>query len=116
MVPIGLSILFQTAAIACGKQAAVTLPRFTAQHIVRDGYYIGSLAFLGLQALAWQLTLSRFPLSVAYAAMSIVYVNVLLLSAFVFGERVSSGNVGGAALIIAGVIAMTGVRRAQAID
>jgi len=106
-VLLALSIGFQTAAIAAGKQAALSLPRFAVEHIVRDQFYLLSLVFLGLQAVTWQLTLSKFPLSFAYAAMSIVYVNVLLLSAFVFHEHVSVANVGGAALIIAGVALMT---------
>lgn len=107
VVLLALSIGFQTAAIAAGKEAALTLPRFAIEQIARNSYYLLSLLCLGLQAVTWQLTLSKFPLSLAYAAMSIVYVNVLLLSAFVFHEHVSAANVAGAALIIAGVALMT---------
>ena len=107
VVLLALSIAFQTAAIAAGKEAALTLPRFAVELIARNPFYLLSLACLGLQAVVWQLTLSKFPLSLAYAAMSIVYVNVLLLSAFVFHEHVSVSNIAGAALIIAGVALMT---------
>ncbi|HEV2722207.1 MAG TPA: hypothetical protein VG323_19470, partial [Thermoanaerobaculia bacterium] len=74
VVLLALSIGFQTAAIAAGKEAALTLPRFAIEQIARNSYYLLSLLCLGLQAVTWQLTLSKFPLSLAYAAMSIVYV------------------------------------------
>lgn len=100
---IALTILFQTGAVAFGKEAALVLPQFTAGYIARNGYYLISLLCLGLQAITWQLALARFPLSYAYSAMSIVYVNVLIISVVVFGERVTAANVAGAALIMAGV-------------
>lgn len=103
VVPIALSIAFQSAAIAFGKQASLTLPQFEAAHIVRNWWYLASLLCLAMQAVTWQVTLARFPLSSAYGAMSLVYVNVLLMSVLLFHERVSAANVAGAILIMAGV-------------
>lgn len=106
-----LSIAFQTGAIACGKQASLDLRAFTPEAILRDGFYALSLVCLGLQALTWQLVLTRLPLSFAYAAMSAVYVNVLVLSVVVFHEHVTIANAIGAACIIAGIGLMTAGRR-----
>ncbi len=109
-----LTIVFQTGAVAFGKQAALALPQFTAGNIARNGFYLASLICLGLQAITWQLALARFPLSYAYSAMSIVYVNVLVISVVVFGERVTSANVVGAALIMAGVALVARYRKNEA--
>jgi drug/metabolite transporter (DMT)-like permease len=106
-----LTILFQTGAVAFGKQAAIALPHFTPGSIVRNGFYLVSLLCLGLQAITWQLALARFPLSYAYSAMSIVYVNVLVISVIVFGERVTPANVAGAALIMTGVALVARYRK-----
>jgi len=111
---IALTILFQTAAVAFGKQAALALPQFTPGYIARNGYYLVSLLCLGLQAITWQLALARFPLSYAYSAMSIVYVNVLIISVVVFGERVTPANIAGAALIMAGVALVARYREKEA--
>ncbi|HEX7192462.1 MAG TPA: hypothetical protein VF381_12915 [Thermoanaerobaculia bacterium] len=104
---LALSIAFQTASIAFGKYAAVVMPHFTLANILANRFYFASLLCLGLQAITWQLTLTKLPLSYAYGAMSIVYVNVLIISVWAFHEHVSLANICGAALIISGVILMT---------
>jgi drug/metabolite transporter (DMT)-like permease len=102
-VALVLSIAFQTGSIAFGKIAAVSMVHFRPADVLANGFYFLSLACLGLQAITWQIALARYPLSYAYAAMSVVYVNVLLLSAFALHETITPANAIGSLLIISGV-------------
>ncbi len=102
-----LSLLFQTASLGFGKQAALTLEEFSALAIATNIYFLASLVCLGLQALVWPLALRRYPLSQAYFFMSAVLVNILIMSRFIFHETISTGNMAGALLIVAGIIVLT---------
>lgn len=113
---LALSLLFQTASVGFGKTASLSMGRFTLGNTLSNPYYILSLTCLGLQAIAWQVALRRFPLSVAYLVMSLIYVNILLLSALWFHESVTWPNLCGAALIVAGVVLLTRGLRAERHD
>jgi drug/metabolite transporter (DMT)-like permease len=102
-----LSLVFQTASSGFGKSASLSIERFTPWNVATNPYYVLCLACLGLQAFTWQIALRKYPLSVAYLIMSLIYVNILLMSVFIFHERVTPGNFGGAGLIVAGVILLT---------
>ena len=105
-----LSILFQSAAAGLGKYASISMQQFSIGEIITNWAYLLSLVCLALQAVTWQLTLVREPLSYAYAGMSLVYVNMLLMSVFVFHEQVKVGHYAGALLIVAGVV-LVGIGR-----
>jgi multidrug transporter EmrE-like cation transporter len=102
-----LSLFFQSANAAFGKQAALTVETFTLFAVLSNPFYLASLACLGFQAIVWQIALRKYPLSFAYFFMSGVFVNILLFSRFIFHEEVSLGNMVGAALIIIGLLVLT---------
>jgi len=107
-----LSILFQSLSIILGKFASLSIAHFTARGIFSNGYYLGSLACLALQAVVWPLALRRFPLFWAYLFMSAVYIVIPLAGHFVFGETLTPNNIVGALLIMAGIAVMSlGSRR-----
>ena len=102
-----LSVLLQTASAGLGKQAAITIDRFTPVCLVSNPWYVLSLVCLGLQAVTWQLALRQYALSFAYFFLSLVYVNILILSRLVFHEDISMANLLGSGLIVAGVVLLT---------
>ncbi|MBI2435584.1 MAG: hypothetical protein HYV26_22240 [Candidatus Hydrogenedentes bacterium] len=102
-----LSLLFQTASYGFGKQASLTIGAFSFWTVATNLPYLLSLLCLGLQAVAWQIALRKYPLSFAYFFMSILFINILLLGRFVFHETITRGNAAGSLLIIAGVILLT---------
>lgn len=55
-----------------------------------------------LAALTWMAALTRFELGYAYALMSLTFVVILLLSALLLHEPLSTAKVAGVVLIIAG--------------
>lgn len=101
------SLILQSLSVAFGKQAAISMEGYTPVSIATNLFYILSLLFLGLQALTWQLALTKHPLSYAYFFMTGVFVSVLGLSYFVFDETLTPQNYVGAALIVAGIYVMT---------
>lgn len=61
------------------------------------------LAFFGLSALFWLVTLSRVPLSTAYPIVSLSYVLILGFSTLVLGERPTPLVWAGALFIMTGI-------------
>ncbi|MDX1622155.1 MAG: EamA family transporter [Nitriliruptorales bacterium] len=61
------------------------------------------LAFFGLSAMFWLVTLSRVPLSTAYPVVSLSYVLILGFSTLVLGERPTVPVWVGAVLIMLGI-------------
>lgn len=61
------------------------------------------LGFFGCSAVFWLISLSRLPLSVAYPAVSLSYVLILVFSVLVLGERPGPIVWVGAALIVTGI-------------
>lgn len=68
-----------------------------------------SILFLGLGLISWLLILGEMELSVAYPLMSIGYVVMLIVSHYLFNETITSRRWIGTALIILGVVSLTGV-------
>ena len=62
------------------------------------------LLIFAISALAWMLTLSRVPLSIAYPFNAVGYLGILAGSAFVLHERVNVWTLLGSALVVAGLI------------
>ncbi len=102
-----LSLLFQSAAFGIGKQAALTIESFTLLNVLSNPYYLASIGFLGFHAIVWQLVLRIYPLSFAYFFMSLVFVNILLISHLFFDEVISITNILGSAVIMAGVFILS---------
>ncbi len=72
-------------------------------------FYIVCGLFL-LLTWTWQMALSHFPLSFVYPFTSIVFVTLLATSSFVFKEQVTSTNVLGAIVIVAGIIIVSSTK------
>jgi len=100
---LALSLCFQTTAIVLGKTAALRMGSPTPAAFFSSPWYLGGLACLVLQAFFWQLVLREVRLFVAYLVTSLNYFLVLAASRVFFLERVTSFNVVGAAVIVAGV-------------
>ena len=75
-------------------------------NILRNPYIIIGLFFYGISFLVWLVVLSRMKLSVVYPITSMNFVFVILASYYLFGEKISTVQIGGIALIIVGVIAL----------
>ena len=67
-------------------------------------WYLATLLCLLAQAFVWPLVLKRVPLSFAYSFGALQYPVTLLISRAVFGERITSANVIGSGLIVAGIL------------
>jgi len=67
-------------------------------------FIILGLGFYAFSAVLWVIMLSKLDLSVAYPALSIGYVLVLLVSTIFLGEQVSLVRFGGVLLIMAGIV------------
>ena len=64
----------------------------------------GAVAVMGLYALQWQQVIAKMPLSMAYMFKGTSLVFVLLISALLFGESITTNNMIGSAIIIAGIV------------
>lgn len=63
-----------------------------------------AIGVMGLYALLWQQVIARMPLSTAYMFKGTSLVFVLLISALLFGETITTSNLIGSAIIIAGIV------------
>jgi drug/metabolite transporter (DMT)-like permease len=79
------------------KEKASQLFLLLLDPFILSGYFAAFCA-----ALAWTLALSRFDLNFAYPFMSLSYVIVLFLSAFILSEPLSAGRMLGVGLIVLG--------------
>lgn len=114
MFCLNLSLSCQVLSAGFVKQAAITMHGFSAKAVVLNPWYLLSMLCLGIQSIVWPIVLRRYPLSYAYFYMSASYVAILLISAFVFYEPVTTGNLVGAALIMIGVNILVSGNRAGA--
>lgn len=64
--------------------------------------FIGFL-FYGISSIIWLFVLQKFPLSVAYPALSLTYIAIVLISVFIFKEPLTTSKVAGIVLIMLGV-------------
>ena len=95
-----ISILIYSVTIVLSKLAA-------GYSFLSLGYIIcygGMVAVLGIYAILWQQVIKRFEPSVAYSHKSVTVIWALLISAVLFGESITFGNVIGTALIVCGVV------------
>ena len=69
-----------------------------------------ALAAYGVSVVVWIVGLSRLPLSQAYPVLSIGYIIAALLAWGILGETISVARWTGIALIIAGVLLVTGTK------
>ncbi len=77
------------------------------QKVATEPFVLGGLALIVIAVPVWLEVLARLPLSIAYPLVSIGYVVSLGIGAFVFKENITALRVGGVAVIILGVIAVS---------
>lgn len=69
-----------------------------------DPWILSAFAAAFVASIFWMAAMSKFELSFAYPFMSLSFIFVLIISAFILGENVTPGNIIGLILIIAGLI------------
>lgn len=67
-------------------------------------WVIGGLAIFGVSAIAWLLTLSRLPLTVAYPFNALGFLAVLVAGVFVLHERSNVWTWLGTSMVVAGLV------------
>lgn len=81
-------------------------PRTTSETIVSaasDPALLGGLALYALATMAWIFVLSRLPLSLAYPFVGFSFIAVMVLSASILGESITTLRILGTALVTVGV-------------
>lgn len=58
---------------------------------------------MGIYAILWQQVITRMPLSTAYMFKGTSLIFVLLISALLFGEPITTTNIIGSVIIISGI-------------
>lgn len=71
---------------------------------VSSPWILGGLVIFGLSAIAWLVTLSRVPLSVAYPFNALGYVVILVASSVLLHERTNMWTWLGTVLVVGGLI------------
>jgi drug/metabolite transporter (DMT)-like permease len=71
---------------------------------VTSPWILGGLVIFGLSAIAWLVTLSRVPLSVAYPFNALGYVVILVASSVLLHERTNVWTWLGTVLVVGGLI------------
>lgn len=64
----------------------------------------GAVGVMGLYAILWQQVITRLPLSTAYMFKGTSLIFVLLISALLFGEAITTANIIGSVIIISGIV------------
>lgn len=64
----------------------------------------GAVGVMGVYALLWQQVIRQMPISTAYMFKGTSLIFVLLFSALLFGEGITTNNLIGSAIIIAGIV------------
>lgn len=103
MIFLFLSILFHVLASVLLKFGAVEISEFNLISILTNVFYLLSLFFFFLQAIAWQYSLKKYSLNYAYMFTSLYYPLILGASYFIFKESISIGNILGTLIIGFGI-------------
>ena len=111
-----LAVLLVAVALAAVAQLVLTHGMTLAQHRVEASggslaiaaatspWVIGGLAIFGVSAVAWMLTLSRVPLSLAYPFNALGYVGILTASVVFLHERTNVWTWLGTFLVAGGLV------------
>lgn len=67
-------------------------------------WIVGAIGVMGVYALLWQQVIVKMPLSTAYMFKGTSLIFVLLFSALLFGEAITTNNLIGSAIIIVGIM------------
>lgn len=102
--PIYLALLGANMIYACvsifTKLASQQAP-FSLTYLI---YVAAAVCILGTYAVIWQQIIKRIPITEAYMFKSTTIIFVLLISTFLFGEKITVANIIGATMIVSGII------------
>ncbi len=73
-------------------------------------YFAGIIVVLGIYAILWQIALKKVDLSQAFLFRSLGIVYGLLIAYFIFHEHISTQNIIGCALVMSGLVVISGDR------
>ncbi|QNK80932.1 EamA family transporter [Nakamurella sp. PAMC28650] len=116
MNPASIGILLLAVALAAtgqlilknGMNLAKTHSAETGRSLVLSAitspWILGGLVIFGVSAIAWLVTLSRVPLSVAYPFNALGYVAILIASTVILHERANVWTWTGTVLVVTGLI------------
>jgi len=111
-----LAVLLVAVGLATVAQLVLKHGMTIAQHRVEDSggslavaaattpWVIGGLAIFGISAVAWMLTLSRVPLSLAYPFNALGYIGILTASVVFLHERTNMWTWLGTFLVAGGLM------------
>ena len=87
-----------------GVLASTLVPSFESilKTLFSQFVMLGFIAY-GASSIIWLFVLQKFPLSVAYPALSLTYIAIVVISFYVLKEPLTSPKIFGVFLIIAGV-------------
>ena len=103
----GATLLFLhllMAVYSCSSLFSKTAARYSFTDIHFLLCYAGMIGVLGIYAIGWQQVIKRIPLTSAYAHRAVTVVWGIVWGVLFFGEKVSSGKLLGAAMILAGIV------------
>ncbi len=103
---LGATILLQALTLILFKQAAITLETFSFVAIITNVFYLVSFSLFFVRSVIWQLVLKHLPLSIAYPAVSLNMVLLLIFGYLLFDETISWNNILGTLVMLMGVIMM----------
>ncbi len=86
------------------KSSAQTHGRSLVLVAATSPWILGGLVIFGVSAVAWLVTLSRVPLSVAYPFNALGYVAILVASTVILHERTNVWTWVGTVLVVSGLI------------
>ena len=67
--------------------------------------YYGCIIFLlGIYAIGWQQIIKRLPLTLAFANKAVTVIWGMIWGTVFFGEKITTGKLAGALIVIAGVV------------
>ena len=93
-------ILFKiTSSSITGKSAGVLI-----EQLARSPYFWAALAIYGTATLAWIGAIRGIPISRAYMFMALSFVYVPLFSYLVLAERITTAQMIGTGIIVAGIV------------
>ena len=104
-------LVFDTFSQICFKEAALQAAPFEVGaawllRVIKSPWVYGSVIGSLGAFVSWMTLLRRAPVGPAFAASHLEVVGVMIVSAPLFGETLTRGQMPGAALIIAGVISL----------
>ncbi len=99
--------LMALAAIFCESFSSVFLKQAGLEEWLSPRYiffYLCAIGVMGIYAVAWQLILEKLPLTTAYLRKGITYVLIFIWAAVIFGEEITTQQIVGIVIIIAGMV------------